>query len=125
MRKIQTILTILGGAAALILLILGLLVYSYTQTKTRTQDSAAKTNANTQVSQSEAVEKVRMRTEVQKYEFELARLGSKAVIEAEDLGEDWNVHVFEIVSQAGSSHTATFNWYTVNKKTGEVVVQTP
>jgi len=46
--------------------------------------------------------------------------GKVATIEIEDGGEVWNVHVFEIVKESdGSSHTATFGWYSVNKKTGE------
>ena len=50
----------------------------------------------------------------------LAESGKVATIVVED-GEDvWNAHVFEIVKETdGSSHTATFGWYSVNKKTGE------
>ena len=45
--------------------------------------------------------------------------------EAEDLDEDWNVHVFEIVQEEEASHTATFGWYQVSKKTGEIQKDTP
>ena len=56
--------------------------------------------------------------EVKKYQEALAVAGTKAVIDVEDLGDSWNVHVYEIVSDGDLSHTATFGWYTVNKKTG-------
>lgn len=73
------------------------------------------------VDENQARLKVKDRTEVVKYETDLVRLGSKAEIEVEDLGEDWNVHVFEIViNDDGSSHTATFGWYRVNKTTGKI-----
>ncbi len=64
--------------------------------------------------------KVENRVEVQKYKFDLVKLGSEAQVEIEDLGDEWNVHVFEIVKQGDSSHTATFGWYRVDKKTGKV-----
>ena len=72
------------------------------------------------VDENQARLKVKNRTEVVKYEADLIRLGSKAVIEVEDLEEDWNVHVFEIVKQGDSSHTTTFGWYRVNEDTGKV-----
>ena len=70
-----------------------------------------------------AVEKVKNRPEVTKYISDLVKAGKQATIEAEDGGEEWNVHVFEIVKQDdGSSHTATFGWYSVNKKTGKITI---
>ncbi len=58
--------------------------------------------------------------EVQSYAQTLAQSGAKATITAEDAGETWNVHIYEIVQDGDSSHTATFGWYTVDKKTGRV-----
>lgn len=89
------------------------LLYSYTQTKTRLDTDS--------VTETTALLKVESRIEVQKYKMDLSGLGSKAEIVVEDLGDDWNVHVFEVVGDGDSSHTATFGWYRVNKKTGEVI----
>lgn len=71
----------------------------------------------------EAVEKIKNVPEVRQYIDDLAKAGSRAKFNAEDGGEDWNIQVFEIVNQGGFSHTATFQWYKVNKKTGEVLVE--
>lgn len=67
-----------------------------------------------------AIGAVRKRTEVFKYELELSKAGKMASFRAEDKGEDWAVQVFEVVNQEGLSHTATFNWYIVNKRTGDI-----
>lgn len=67
-----------------------------------------------------AIGVVRQRTEVFKYEFELSKAGKKASFRAEDRGEVWAVQVFEVVTNGDSSHTATFNWYIVNKSTGGI-----
>ena len=51
----------------------------------------------------------------------MKKAGSKASFEIQDNGDDWGIQVFEIVKNKGeTSHTATFGWYRVNKKTGEV-----
>lgn len=67
-----------------------------------------------------AIAAVQKRTEVFKYELELSKTGKKASFRAEDRGDAWAVQVFEIVSQGDSSHTATMNWYLVNKRTGAI-----
>lgn len=67
-----------------------------------------------------AIDAVRKRTEVFKYELELSKVGKAASFRAEDRGEEWAVQVFEVVNQKGSSHTATMNWYIVNKRTGSI-----
>ena len=73
------------------------------------------------VNQSEALSKIKMRTEVIKYQADLEKVGKKANFEIEDEGEKWLIQVFEIVQNDDSpSHTATFNWYQVDKKTGAV-----
>lgn len=110
MAKIKIILLVLFGVTALAL------VWFFQISK-----FGQKEPAQLLLSAEEARQKIRMRTEVQKYEIEMEKLGSNAEIEVEDLGEDWFVHVFETVEDGGGiSHTATFGWYTVNKKTGAV-----
>ncbi|HBU28071.1 TPA: hypothetical protein DEB00_03080 [Candidatus Uhrbacteria bacterium] len=109
MKKI--ILIVITLFVVVVIVVLGLLSF-YTQTKERSDADG--------VTQDEAQLEVESRTEVQKYMADLNKLGSKAQITAEDLGDEWNVHVYEIVINGDSSHTATFGWYRVNKKTGEV-----
>ncbi|MFZ2205221.1 MAG: hypothetical protein WAV23_01375 [Minisyncoccia bacterium] len=59
--------------------------------------------------------------EVKEYEKNLADSGKKAIVEVEDAEDNWNVHVFEIIKESDrTSHTATFGWYRVNKKTAIV-----
>lgn len=70
-----------------------------------------------------AIDAVRTRTEVLKYELELTKAGKRASFRAEDRGEEWAVQVFEVVNQGNSSHTATFNWYGVHKNTGKITPQ--
>lgn len=70
--------------------------------------------------ESAAIAAVQKRTEVVKYVFELSKLGKNAEFRAEDRGDVWAVQVFEVVDKGESSHTATFNWYSVNKRTGTV-----
>ncbi|MFA6397756.1 MAG: hypothetical protein WDK96_02835 [Candidatus Paceibacterota bacterium] len=66
--------------------------------------------------------KIESLPEVKEYEKILAESGKLATIEVEDGGDVWNVHVFEIIKEAGdSSHTASFGWYSVDKKTGAIV----
>lgn len=67
-----------------------------------------------------AIDVVRKRTEVFKYELELSKAGVAASFRAEDRGEEWAVQVFEVVNQGDSSHTATLNWYIINKRTGNI-----
>ena len=76
------------------------------------------------VTKAEALSKVKNRSEVVKYEADLEKVGSKASFEIQDDGDDWEIQVFEIVKNGDEpSHTATFGWYWVNKKTGEVGVE--
>jgi len=74
------------------------------------------------VSQAQALFKVKVLPEVVKYEADLKMAGKKASYEAQADGEDWLIQVFEIVKNNNEpSHTATFGWYRVNKKTGETI----
>ena len=68
----------------------------------------------------DAVSLVEQLPEVVEYKKTLQDAGSTFHIEAEDSDTSWAVHVFEVVSQGDSSHTATFGWWEVNKTTGEV-----
>ncbi len=68
----------------------------------------------------EAIERIKNLPEVRQFIDNLAKVGSVAKFNAEDGGEDWNIQVFEIVNQGGDGHTATFNWYRVDKKTGAI-----
>lgn len=76
------------------------------------------------VSRSEAwaIDRVRAVPEVVEYELMLKSVGKDAAFMAqEDNTGFWSVQVLEIVkNDDGSSHTATFNWYRVDKKTGTV-----
>lgn len=61
------------------------------------------------------------RAEIIAYEVEMAKAGKKANFEIQDEGEEWLIQVFEIVQNDNElPHTATFNWYRVNKKTSVI-----
>lgn len=71
------------------------------------------------VNETQALYQVKMLPEVIKYEADLAKAGKKASFETQDDGDAWLIQVFEIVKNGNEpSHTATFGWYRVNKKTG-------
>lgn len=68
----------------------------------------------TKITAEQAVEKVRSLTEVREY---LERV-PKGIVEIDNvMPAEYFVHVYEIKD----GHTATFNWYKVNNKTGEIV----
>ena len=70
------------------------------------------------ISPEEAVEKVKSRKEVIDY---LKRVPT-AIIQAQsttDEEDSYRIQVYEVKD----GHTATFNWYNVDKKTGEVVAE--
>lgn len=73
-----------------------------------------------EITKKSAEEKIKNLPEVKEYSSELEKAGSKIQFNVEDWEEDFGVQVFEIVNQGESSHTSTFNWYRVSKKTGEV-----
>lgn len=67
----------------------------------------------TEITKESAVDNVKMLPEVREYLKRVPK-GIVAVNGQED--ETFTVQVYELLN----SHTATFNWYTVNKKTGEI-----
>lgn len=69
--------------------------------------------ASTKISRNLAVENVKKLPEVQDY---LQRVPSGRVEVDNELEGEYNVHVYEIKN----GHTATFNWYRVSIKSGEV-----
>ncbi|MBN8662720.1 MAG: hypothetical protein J0M35_20295 [Candidatus Obscuribacter phosphatis] len=70
----------------------------------------------------QALKLVESRKEVQDFlaQFRRPRQGataeSKPVIDVERDGNIWNVHVYESLPD----HTATFNWYSVDRLTGKI-----
>jgi len=70
------------------------------------------------MAEGDALEIVQAMPEVQSYVGQLAGAGKTAQFNAEDRGDSWAVQVFEIVEDGKDSHTATFNWYEVDKATG-------
>ncbi len=69
----------------------------------------------------EAFDTVKAEKEVKKYTKRLSAEGKEVTFGLEDGGDVWLVQVYEIiVERDGSSHTATFNWYRVNKETLKV-----
>ena len=68
----------------------------------------------------EALERIKALPEVQTFVSNLEENGKSASFRVEDRGGAWSVQAYEIVVQNGESHTATFNWYIIDKKTGAV-----
>lgn len=75
---------------------------------------------NPVVGRRKAIALVKKQSEVVVFEKQLAKVGKKATYGIEDDGDDWLVQVYEVVEQGGTSHTATFNWYRVNKETKQI-----
>jgi len=76
----------------------------------------------TSYTEEQARELVAMKPEVAKYIRQLASKKKKVHIDVspED-DQSYSVHVYEIVDDGdGMSHTATFNWYKVDRSTGKV-----
>ena len=68
---------------------------------------------STKINRNLAVENVKKLPEVQEYLKEVP----KALVEVDNEEEgEYNVHVYEVKN----GHTATFNWYKVSIKSGEV-----
>lgn len=72
------------------------------------------------ITEQKALEKVKVLPEVQAFISELEEVGKTASFRVEDRGGAWSVQVYEIVVRGGESHTATFNWYDVDKNTGVI-----
>ena len=78
------------------------------------------------VTASRALQIVSRRPEVRAYSRRLRARGKTAhvALDSEDR-KAFSIHVFEEVQQGASSHTATFGWYEVDRKTGRVRRTTP
>lgn len=82
------------------------------------------THSRESISAEQAIQKVRALPEVQEWlalftnmDGTSPKTGGRPVISIEnDPGETYSVHVYESMSD----HTATFNWYDVDKTTGEI-----
>lgn len=74
------------------------------------------------VNQDKAVEIVAALPEVDKFCRQLDAAGKRAMLDpSEEDSNTWMVHVYEVVDDGdGMSHTATFGWFKVDKKTGKV-----
>lgn len=73
---------------------------------------------NSEVTGRGALEEIKTLPEVQEFVAELEKNGKTASFNVEDQDGYWSVQVYEIVARGGESHTATFNWYRVDKSTG-------
>ncbi len=78
-------------------------------------------DAGQDISREEAILAVRNRPEVVKYEKDLAEAGAVVRIDAQSEDTEWLVQVYEIKD----GHTATFNWYRVDKGTGRITTEFP
>jgi hypothetical protein len=68
-----------------------------------------------------ALTEVKAMPEVVEYDKLLKSVGKVFQTNVEDWGDTWAVQIFEVVTEDDkTSHTATFGWYEVNKKTGEI-----
>lgn len=67
----------------------------------------------------EAINLVKSRKEVKDYVDRLSKVGKKTTFSVSDDDGVWLIQVYEIVDD-GDGHTATFNWYRVNKETKEI-----
>ena len=129
MKKGLALLGLIILAAVLILAVTGLVLLKSKNTLQNNEALPAINNSSKELSSSpqpstilispeEAVEKVKSRKEVIAY---LKRVPN-AIIQAQsttDEEDSYRIQVYEIKDE----HTATFNWYTVDKKTGEVVTE--
>ncbi|MBX9687250.1 MAG: hypothetical protein K2X27_11145 [Candidatus Obscuribacterales bacterium] len=80
----------------------------------------------TKIDEKKALSLVEARPEVKKWRQEVAKAcakrGATAQVEIDrEEGSEYVVHVFEIVpDDKESSHTATLNWYYVDKNSGKI-----
>ena len=75
------------------------------------------------MSKEEAIETVAGQTEVLDFQQNLENQGKAIYLEAQQDEDGWLVQVFEIVGTGTDAHTATFDWYIVNQRTGQVTRQ--
>ena len=74
--------------------------------------------SSTKISRQQAVENVKNLPEVQEY---LKNVPNGKVEVDNELEGEYNVHVYEVKD----GHTATFNWYRVSIKSGEIRSEFP
>ena len=129
MKKGLALLGLIILAAVVILAATGLVLFKSKNTPVNNEtlpvvnDSSKKMSTSPQpsailISPEEAVEKVKSRKEVIAY---LKRVPN-AIIQAQlttDEEDSYRIQVYEIKN----GHTATFNWYNVDKKTGEITAE--
>lgn len=93
----------------LILMVIGGIYYI----SQNTLPSVLEEIGSTKISRDLAVENVKKLPEVQEY----LKNVPKGIVEVDnELGGEYNVHVYEVKN----GHTATFNWYRVSIKSGEI-----
>ena len=106
---------------AVIAFMAAMLLLQFSKTKDGTAGQAPQPLQETLeeiISPEAAVAKIRELDEVKSY----LKNVPNALVDLESVDEETNtylVHVYEIKN----GHTATFNWYTVNKKTGEITAE--
>src|SRR3989338_2193740 len=118
--KFQKIATrVLFSAVVIFMMVMAFLYFSKNRVHTANQASQIPQAAVKQIiSPNEALAKVRELAEVKSYLEQVPN----AKVEVDSTDEETNtylVHVYEIKN----GHTATFNWYTVDKKTGEITAE--
>lgn len=76
------------------------------------------------ISTDKVIATVRELPEVKSYIQLFSSKQSKPIIEVDNIedkeGKNWSVHVYENVNDSSTSHTTTFNWYTIDKCTGSI-----
>ena len=118
--KFQKIATwVLFSAVVVFMAVMLFSYFSKNKVETTNQTSQIpQTSVEEDISPDEALAKVRELTEVKDY---LKRVPNSK-IDVESADEEKNtylIHVYEIKN----GHTATFNWYNVDKKTGEITAE--
>lgn len=111
-KKSHTILLILAVLCISLLVFAGIL-------KFRSPSAPQKTAAFE--TEAQAIESIRALPAVADYEKRLSEAGTTAHIDAQSEEAQWIVQVYEVKD----GHTATFNWYTVDKSTGKITVEFP
>ena len=111
-KKFRAILIVLAALCVLFLAFVGVLTF-------RSPGGPQKATAVETTTQ--AIEIIRALPEVVAYEKALTKAGTAAHVDAQSEGAQWIVQVYEVKD----GHTATFNWYTVDKATGGITTEFP
>ncbi|OGY29637.1 MAG: hypothetical protein A3F35_00555 [Candidatus Woykebacteria bacterium RIFCSPHIGHO2_12_FULL_45_10] len=110
---------VLFAALVIFMAAMAFLYLSKNKVETANQTSQIpQTSIEQDISRDEAITKIRELAEVKSYLEQVPN----ARVEVDSTDEKTNtylVHVYEIKN----GHTATFNWYTVDKKTGEITAE--